>query len=373
MLLGMKKKLIAMLLGIVCAAPVTAQLVTAQLVTAQLGDAGPKTESKCEGYLQTPLPADALSVAAPRQWPDCESYKSYSGIGREEDFAAARQCAWSERLAQQANIEPRYTEESIFGGSAMLTVLYANGEGVEQNKPLALRFACESELADQGIEDILALPNEVHVTGKKFKYCDEAFTTFEMNFCAAYGDEIAARKRQDEMDQLSNRWPQTDKDVFAALEHAEEAYVTAHGGGETYLGGTIRNLRVDGVEERQRDNFLAAVKGFESGRLPTGTEADYGKADSDLNATYRMALALAAKQNFAEDDGLIRPEGIQKAERAWLAYRDAWVNFAQQHFQGSDRNAWLTLLTRNRYWSLRRTLCDVGWDDAACKGAAKED
>jgi len=58
----------------------------------------------------------------------------------------------------------------------MLSVLYANGEGVEQNKPLALRFASEAELEDQGREDIRALPDKPHVTGKKFRYCDAAFT-----------------------------------------------------------------------------------------------------------------------------------------------------------------------------------------------------
>jgi uncharacterized protein YecT (DUF1311 family) len=365
MLLVMKKSQFVFLLALVGAALLATELPTAHTQV--------PADSECKEPLQTPLPAEALAVVPPIAWPDCDSYKSYSGIGRKADFVAARQCAWSERLAQRANLAPRYTVASLFGGSAMLTVLYANGEGVEQNKPLALRFACESELADQGIENILALPTEPHVTGKKFKYCDEAFTTFQMNFCAAYGDEIAAQKRQDELDRLSIRWPHTDKDAFAALERAEEAYVAAHGGGETYLGGTIRNLRVDGVEERQRDKFLAAVREFESGRLPRGTEADYRKADSDLNSTYKEALKLAAKQDFAEDDGLIRPEGIQKAERAWLEYRDAWVAFAKLHYPHTDANVWLTLLTRNRYWSLRMTLCNVGWADAACKGVAMDD
>jgi uncharacterized protein YecT (DUF1311 family) len=362
MLLVMKKSQSVFLLAFVGAIFLAAELPTARTQV--------PADSECEGPLKAPLPAEALAVVPPQAWPDCDSYKSYSGIGRKVDFAAARRCAWSERLAQQANLEPRYTVASFFGGSAMLAVLYANGEGIEQNKPLVLRFACESELADHGIEDIQALPNEPHVTGRKFKYCDEAFTTFEMNLCAAYGDEIAAQKREDELNRLSIRWPRADKDALAALERAEEAYVTAHGGGETYLGGTIRNLRVDRVEERQRDNFLAAVREFEGGHLPRGSEADYRKADSDLNATYMKALEFAAKQNFAEDDGLIRPEGIQKAERTWLKYRDAWVVFAKLHYPHSDPNAWLTLLTRNRYWSLRGTLCNVGWNDAACKGVA---
>ncbi len=357
MLLLMKKKLIVTLLAVALAAP----------LTAQTGDAASHTNDDCNQYLATPLPAEALSNAAPKAWPDCDSYKSYNGLGRKVDYAAARQCAWSERLAQQANLKPRYTVASIFGGSEMLTVLYANGEGVEQNKPLALRFACESGLEDQGRDAILALPDQPHVTGKKFVYCDEAFTTFEMNFCAAYQDEITAQNRHNRLDALSSHWPQADKDAFAALEKASEGYVEAHGSGEVYMGGTIRNLRANGVEERQRDNFLAAIQKFESGHLPAGTEADYKKADADLNVTYKNVLDLAAKQNFAEDDGDIRPEGIQKAERAWLKYRDAWVTFAKLHYPQTSSSAWFNLLTRNRYWSLRMTMCDVGWNDAACK------
>lgn len=330
-------------------------------------------QDSCEVYLKTPLPAEAPNIPAPKTWPGCDSIRSYSGIGRKVDFQAARQCAWRERLAQQAQIEPRFTPESLYGGSAILTVLYANGDGVEQNKPLALRFACESELSDEGRDAILALPDAPHVTEKKFVYCDHAMTTFEMNFCATYQDEITAQKRQDELDALSSRWPQADKNAFAALKKASEDYVRAHGSGEVYMGGTIRGIRANGVEEHQRDEFLAAVRKFEGNNLPTGSDADFKKADADLNATYKQALALAGKQNFDEDDGDIRPEGIQKAERAWIAYRDAWVAFARRHYPKTSSSSWRNLLTRNRYWSLRATMCDVGWNDRACLGMPSQD
>jgi uncharacterized protein YecT (DUF1311 family) len=363
MLLHMKAKLFTVLLSVALTAP----------LAAQGGDSAPPTGDACDKYLVTPLPAEALTIAKPKAWPACDSIRFYSGIGRKVDYDAARKCAWRERRAQEAEIEPRYTAESLFGGSAMLAVLYANGEGVEQNKPLALRFACESELSDDGMSAIYALPTESHVTQKKFVYCDHAMNTFDMNFCAAYQDEIAAQQRQDQLDALSGHWPKTDKDVFGALEKASDAYIEAHGAGEVYQGGTIRDLRTNGVEEHQRDEFLAAVREFESGHLPEGNESDYKKADADLNSTYKNVLDLAAKQNFAEDDGDIRPEGIQKAERVWLKYRDAWVAFAHVHYQHTSSGAWLTLLTRNRYWSLRTTMCNVGWNDAACKRVSLDD
>lgn len=342
------------------------------LFDSQAAGQSPDPNDPCTGYLKTPLPPEAITMPVPRTWPDCASIRSYSGIGRKVDYAAARECAWRERSAQLVDLEPRYTAESLFGGSAMLTVLYANGEGVEQSKPLAMRFACEAGLSDDGMSGLLALPAEPHVTQRKFVYCDHAMTTFDMNFCAQYQGEITAQKRQDALGALSIHWPQAEKTAFAALENASEEYVEAHGAGEVYQGGTIRDLRTDGVEEHQRDEFLAAVRKFESGHLPVGTEADYNKADDDLNATYKSVLELAAKQNFAEDDGDIRPEGIQKAERAWLKYRDAWVAFAKVHYAQISSSSWLKLLTRNRYWSLRATMCNVGWDSPACKSAGSE-
>ncbi len=354
----MKNLLIALLLSL------------AASLAAQAGGTSFRNDDDCDRYLGVPLPAEALTIATPKVWPDCESYKSYSGLGRKVNFGAARQCAWQERLTP-ADLDSRDTVASLFGGSAMLSVLYANGEGVEQNKPLALRFACESGLSDDGISAILALPTKPHVTENKFNYCSHAMTTFDMNFCAAYQDEITAQERQDQLDALSIHWPRADKTAFSALEKASEDFVNAHGRGEVYMGGTIRDLRMDGVEERHRDNFLAAIREFEGGRLPAGTEADYKKADADLNATYKSALDLAAKQNFA-DDGYIRPEGIQKAERAWLVYRDAWVEFAKVHYPQTSADAWLTLLTRNRYWSLRTTMCNAGWNDPACKRVSSD-
>jgi hypothetical protein len=50
-------------------------------------------DSECTIYLKTPLPAEALTVPVTKAWPGCDSYKSYSGIGRRADFQTARKCA----------------------------------------------------------------------------------------------------------------------------------------------------------------------------------------------------------------------------------------------------------------------------------------
>jgi hypothetical protein len=332
----------------------------------QTRDTEAQIKAKCEQYLKIPLPEEASLVAAPKNWPECNSYKLYSGIGTKVDFAATRKCAWAERSAYQADVRPEgnYTIASVLGGAAMLTVLYMNGEGVKQDRQLAMRFACETGIGDH-FEEMVAINAKIGPPGKKFKYCDYVVSMFEINFCVAYESEIADQKRIDALHSMSSGWPKEQQDEFKTLMRANEAYVVAHGRGETDLGGTIRGVRVNGVEERLRDKFLAALQAFESGHFPHGTAIDYKKADAALNLLYRRALAVA-EAHKKDYEGSIQPEGIQNAEQAWLKYRDEWVIFAKLHYPSTDADAWLTLLTTNRAESLRMTLCGINNKDSEC-------
>jgi uncharacterized protein YecT (DUF1311 family) len=346
-----------------------ALLFFAARLSGQLEDANAETKAKCERYLQTPLPAEASQTSVPRAWPDCDSLKLYSGIGVKADYAAARKCAWAERLAIQADIEPRFTTASIFGGSAMLSVLYANGEGVERNIPLAIRFACEQGWAPAEFEGRIAhlesMQDKPPAPGNKFRFCDDITSGAMDGFCASYYSEIADQKREDTIRSISSRWLVNQQDAFRALVQAKENYVEAHGRGETDLSGTMRGAREIRVEQRMRDKFLDALEAFEAGHLPKGSAGDFRRADADLNLLYRKAVA-SANAHEGDYSGAIQTEGIRNAQRAWLVYRDAWVAFAKLHYPSTDSNAWLTLLTKNRAASLRMTLCGIDSKDSEC-------
>ena len=76
----------------------------------------------------------------------------------------------------------------------MLTVLYANGDGVERNIPLALRFACEQGWAPaefEGRVKHLESFNFVKPSPRgQFSFCDDITSGFMQGFCAAYDSEI---------------------------------------------------------------------------------------------------------------------------------------------------------------------------------------
>ncbi len=336
---------------------------------AQLEYADTRTKAECAQYAQTPLPAEAASIIAPASWPDCNSYKLYSGIGTKVDVEAARRCAWSERSATKAGLTPQYAIAGVLGGSAMLTVLYANGEGVAKNIPLALRFACEAGGAPAEIggriEHLESLAKHTVSPNEKFKFCDDITSGFMQGFCESYYAEIADQRRTDALDRLSSKWPEPQRSAFATLEKAHQAYAKAHGSGEIDASGTSRAAQQISAEQSLRDSFLSALQIFEKGSLPNHTSVEAKQADAALNEAYRKAIsdAEAAKSNY----GAVQPEGIRTAERAWLAYRDAWISFAKLRYPTVSAESWLTLLTKDRIATIQGGPCELNPDSSQCE------
>jgi len=323
---------------------------------------------RCKEYLKTPLPDEAATIPAPKDWPECDSHKLYSGIGGPVDFAAARRCAWSERLASQAGFEPRYTVASVFGGAAMLTVLYANGEGVDRSLPLALRFACEAEGASAEIstrlDHIESLSTRIQIRDEKLNFCDDITSGFMEGFCAAHVSELADQKRLRSFDAMSAQMSPAQRQAFAQLIDKEADYSRAHGIGEIDLSGTARAMYQIDAEQTLRDDFLAALQSFELGKTPAGTPQAYKDADAKLNLAYHRAIAIA--EAHKKDYGSVQPNGIRDAERAWIKYRKAWMAFAKLHYPKVPPVAWLTLLAHDRTSILDGSFCEMDAVDGPC-------
>jgi uncharacterized protein YecT (DUF1311 family) len=335
---------------------------------AQLDFANKETKSECAKYLETSLPVEAAVVPAPKKWPDCNSYKLYSGIGTDIDYAAARKCAWSERLAQLANLEPRYTVASVFGGSAMLSVLYANGEGIPQDLELAKRFVCEADGAPAEIKIRLQHIESLHYENKsresKFNFCDDITSGFMEGFCAAYGSEIQDQKRTEKLKEITSSFTPTQRTSFDQLLKSEKTYAHAHAKGEMDLSGTARAMYQIDAEDTLFEDFIEALRTFEAGKYPSGSAKDYATADSELNAAYQDAMTSAEKSK--SDYGAVQPGGIRDAERAWLKYRDAFIAFAKIRYSGVPAEAWLTLLTKDRRSILDGSFCDMDDIEGSC-------
>lgn len=147
------------------------------------GQANPLGD-ECSAYANVPLPEEASHAATSVTAPSCASYKSYRGIGRPVNYAAARTCAWQERLAEKANLgqNPKEPIASAVGGSTILADLYYNGAGVKKNVPLAFHLMCDlDENWGQLALDYLVKKKEPKDPHKRVEFCNYAFTTFSMN------------------------------------------------------------------------------------------------------------------------------------------------------------------------------------------------
>jgi len=353
--------------------PLLAIILTASSAEAQLADANAATHSKCASYLKTPLPAEAASAKAPKQWPECRSYRLYSGIGTKVDFFAARKCAWSERLAGDSGLSPNDNLSSVFAGPVILMEIYANGEGTPKDLKLALRFACEAggapaEIAGR-LESLESL-KDAPANKSKFDYCDDMTSGFLMGFCAAYGKVIQDAAETETLWKLESGWTAEQRKSFDLVLRAERAYATAVAEGEVDLSGSARAMFQIDAEQTIRTNFLAALKAFETGNLPNGNAAEARKVDVDLNRVYRKTLA-DTEESKAEYDGAVQPEGIRNAERAWLIYRDAWIPFAKLRYPTVSSEAWLTLFTRDRVRTIQNPYCDMDGENPGCRDYEK--
>jgi uncharacterized protein YecT (DUF1311 family) len=334
---------------------------------AQLG-LDPEMKSACGKYAETPLPAEALAVASPKRWPFCNSYKFYGGAQSPVDYEAARNCAWSERLASQAGLEPVYLFGRAFGGSAMLTLLYSNGQGVEKNIPLAIRFACESGwapgLVDGYVEQLEVAKGRHPSSDSTFRFCDGFPGSFMEDYCEHYDAQQADQTRSSTLKDLSSPWPEPQRRALAALEEAQLGYSEAHAKGEPDTAGASRTTQQIRAQQSLRNSFLAAVRAFEASSPPTAPATSAAQADAELDRVYTKAVGDAESARSNPD--AVLAEDLHTAQDAWLTYRDAWLAFAKLRYPTLDAGSLLALLTRDRVATLRGEPCEYDPDTSDC-------
>ena len=82
---------------------------------------------------------------------------------------------------------------------------------------------------------------------------------------------------------------------------------------------------------------------LEAGKTPPASASDFRAADAELNAVYRRLMS--AKDPIF---GTVTKSGVRKAQVAWLAYRDAWVQFAAAKYPRIAPDSLRASLTQSR-------------------------
>lgn len=293
--------------------------------------------------------ADQPDAAARERLGGCDSESLYYADGASPNYVDARLCAYLERDKG---------DELVFGGSAVLMMLYANGQGVARNLELAKRFACEVQGAPAELDGRLQHLAEMaksSANSEIFDVCDDITSGYMMGFCASRSADKAKVDRDTRVTALGKNWKDADRAAFARLRAAADAYFDAVVEGEVDMSGTARGAMAVGARESLEDGLVTSLSAFEQGRLPKATAEEFAAADKALNASYAVAMK-AARPTEGEDFsnlGTVRPEGIRTAERAWIKYRDAWVAFGAHKYPAVSADAWREYFTRERAAALK--------------------
>ncbi|ADV84980.1 lysozyme inhibitor LprI family protein [Terriglobus saanensis] len=308
-------------------------------------------EAVCKKVTSAPLAAPELKgPLRAEQLPQCDAEGLYYGFKGAADNAAALQCGWWQRA------HPQPTRGDMFYGAGVLTMLYANGRGVAKNYDLALRFACEQTWAapaemEYRIGHLEALRDGKMPATKPFDLCDDGTSGLSMGACEAVTQGLADKKRMGSADAVAKRLPESAKDAFAKLQTAETAFEIARARGEVDLTGTGRAAFSLEEEGRLKDQFQINLQRFAKGDVPAATAPDVTKLDAEMNDVYR-GLQNSQKYKNASG-GAVTALGIQKAQRAWLLLRDAWIAFAAKAYPGLARERVEAQLIRLRLHQLR--------------------
>lgn len=315
-------------------------------------------EQECRNYEKVPIPNEDLPSATDRsKLAKCDSEHLYFGFDRKPDPVNARKCAYLDR--EKGSDDAR---DCVFCGSGLLTMIYANGTGASRNFDIAMRFSCEVDGAPAenfGRLDHLKKLKQDSWSGNNFNLCDDATSGFMQGWCASLDDEFDKVRRKRDAGTLVSKWTATQKRAFIELQRVAYAFFDASSRWEEDNTGTGRAAFEIESQSDQQHYFLQTIASFQKGKLPRLSVADFKRADAELNSVYKQVQEVQLPDYMNADQGWVTPEGIKKAQRKWLLYREAWVNFGAIRYPGVSADAWRAWTTQSRTKQLNELLSNL--------------
>jgi hypothetical protein len=291
---------------------------------AQVDNIDPQYRAVCrEASIRpfTPPPAD------PAIKPDCDSSAAYYGIGHPVDYTAARSCALTEYANPVAN-------PSIFYGPGILSMIYANGQGVPADLDLATRFTCESVWSSPAeIETRLDLLAEARInhTPATLDLCDTATSANSDGWCTSLEARFSDIDRKQKLDQLRSTLAATSITSFEALQKAQQDFEDARTTNEIAVYGSAQSSAFYEQRNDLRDQFYDDLVRITASTFQEPTPIK--KADSTLADAYKPIRIGASKAHLPLAPKTIAKtrvtfKGVEETQAIWLQLRDAWTTFA---------------------------------------------
>lgn len=304
----------------------------------------PNWKQVCAQAVATPLPPE---VASPRaaSAPDCDAQALYYGFQAAPDYPAALACA--ARLREKA--------PGDLGSSGILAGIYANGDGVPRNLPLALRFSCElsgtAAVAETSsrIERLEAMESGKLPASTRFDLCDDATSGMMMGWCTAKEESIDDASRAQRITAIRAKLPPAALAMLPSLQAAETRFENARIRGEYQGGGGSGSAGFAlGDQNLLREQFVRNLESFASGKVPHATAAQKAEARHQLDEAARNALARP------DSPGEFTHTGIVATQKAWQQLFDAWMRFVPVAFPHLPPDDAATELLHLRMHQLKR-------------------
>ena len=229
----------------------------------------------------------------------------------------------------------------------VLMMLYANGAAMTPQFDLALKHACSIQSSvDEMKSRVQHLRRRASGEDREaIDVCDDASTDLRGQ-CAALRERQRDKSRSGQLAALARGWNGKEQ---LGLEMASKAvhYFAQHRVDyETDVGSSAtRSLQLD-VQAAELDQFAFDVMDAEAGKAPRFTENDFASLEERMNTVYRQFMLTRPASNSYL--GTIRKTGVEKTQRAWLAYRDAMELFGSIRHPQVPGSAWRAQLTARR-------------------------
>jgi uncharacterized protein YecT (DUF1311 family) len=293
---------------------------------------------KLSDFPKKDLPPANFNYSALKE-KNSENY--YYGIGVKVDYVTGRYLAFKE-FQDTTNNYPEV------GGASVLMMLYANGYKVTKNLDIAIRLACANvDGADAEIEYRVA-----HLKGIKarkvdtlFDVCQDITSGLMSGVCVDIDVSINEWHRKQVIDSLTKNWPMKDTMALSKLMRVAGIFFDARSGNEVDLSGTMRAALSLGEQDSLESCMFHEILQANSNKLPVYTDKQFSEADSMLNVMYKKVME---KKVSPYDWGTVTKDGIKTAERKWIPYRDAWVEFIKTVYPAINASSIETILTKQR-------------------------
>ena len=271
----------------------------------------------------------------------CDALELYDGVGGAPDYRAARACS----------LNPVGEPDIAFPPEAILSMIFANGDGVARNDDLAIAYACAAGGAPAEtsgrVEHLIERKRQGAAVKDRFDFCDDITSGMMQGFCSARDAKKTSVGRDAELGRLTAALKSPAKAAYDKLRKAFETYRDAVADNEVDLSGTARGAMAIGAREDEEDAFLVTLREIlGSGSAPSAQTL--AVADASLNAAYKQVQAEPQEDRW----GTVTKAGIKTTQRAWLAYRDAFTAFAAAAASQTPGDRLAAILTTRRAESL---------------------